>query len=278
MTSRVTPKKFVILIALGYFALIGFDVVYEHGEVWCTKKNGYGCVCHGPQASPEVYVRVEGPTRISLGDSAFYRIYVSGGPAVAAGFNVAAGHGNLSPADTSSYIIDGELTHVLPIEFGNDTVVSWQFIFRGTQLGPDTIFSVANSANGNSAPTDDKWNFGENLVVMVQEPVAVTEQQESARTFSLIQNFPNPFNSSTMIHYQLPAGQGNMLSYYVTLKVYDVLGQEVTTLVDDIQSPGYMSVKWETDKLPSGVYFYKLIVVASTGTTFIDVQKAIVMK
>jgi hypothetical protein len=72
------------------------------------------------------------------------------------------------------------------------------------------------------------------------------------RTFNLFQNFPNPFNPSTIISYQIPT------SVFVTLKVFDVLGREVETLVNERQSAGNHSVQFDASKLPSGVYFYKL--------------------
>ena len=75
---------------------------------------------------------------------------------------------------------------------------------------------------------------------------------EMPRTYNLYQNYPNPFNPSTFIDYQLPA------SVFVTLKVFDVLGREIETLVNEHQNAGKHSVQFNAAKLPSGVYFYKL--------------------
>jgi hypothetical protein len=68
----------------------------------------------------------------------------------------------------------------------------------------------------------------------------------------LEQNYPNPFNPSTTISYQLPT-QG-----YVKLKVFDVLGQEVTTLVNAEQPAGYKAVIWDAVNVSNGIYFYRL--------------------
>jgi hypothetical protein len=262
-------KKRLILffIVIGYVLFVGFEVLYEHGEVWCTKKNGYGCVCHEPQASPDVHVRVEGPTTIRLGDSAFYRIYVSGGPALAAGFNVAAGHGILSPADTSSYVLDSELTHSSPSEFESDTVVSWQFVFMGTTVGLDTIFSVGNSVNRNSEPSGDRWNYGENFAITVQEPLSVEQQRSSPRSFALLQNYPNPFNPKTTLSFVIRH------SSFVTLKVYSMLGKEIATLVNEQTPIGEYTVEWNAEGQPSGIYFYRLC-----AGNFVDTKKMIIMK
>lgn len=81
---------------------------------------------------------------------------------------------------------------------------------------------------------------------------AVFEATGLPRNLELEQNYPNPFNPNTTISYQLP-GQS-----HVTLKIYDVLGREVATLVNGVEDPGYKSVQWEATGVASGVYFYRL--------------------
>jgi hypothetical protein len=79
---------------------------------------------------------------------------------------------------------------------------------------------------------------------------------ESPTQFSLQQNYPNPFNPVTTIKYSIPSvGTGFSLSI---LKVYDILGSEVATLVNEKQSAGNYEVQFDGSKLASGVYFYKL--------------------
>jgi hypothetical protein len=70
--------------------------------------------------------------------------------------------------------------------------------------------------------------------------------------FRLLQNYPNPFNPTTAISYQLAA------IGMVTLKIFDVLGREVSTLVNEIARPGVYKVQWDGSGLPSGIYFYRL--------------------
>ena len=77
--------------------------------------------------------------------------------------------------------------------------------------------------------------------------------------FSLEQNYPNPFNPSTKIKYTIPAVETHRdASLRTTLKVYDVLGNEVATLVDEYKPAGYYQVDFDASKLSSGIYLYKL--------------------
>ena len=85
--------------------------------------------------------------------------------------------------------------------------------------------------------------------------------------FELAQNYPNPFNPSTIIKFSVPSeGQ-------VILKIYDMLGREVRTLLNDEKAPGNYSVNFIAGNLPSGVYLYKL-----TAGNYTDVKKLILIK
>jgi hypothetical protein len=85
--------------------------------------------------------------------------------------------------------------------------------------------------------------------------------------YYLIQNYPNPFNPSTTISYQIPKIN------FVTLKVYDVLGNEITILVNNKKPAGSYEIEWNASDLPSGIYFYQL-----HAGSYIETKKMILLK
>jgi hypothetical protein len=86
-------------------------------------------------------------------------------------------------------------------------------------------------------------------------------------TYALSQNYPNPFNPVTQIKFDLPK-QG-----FTTLKVFDILGREVSRLVNEVKTPGSYIVDFDGTNLSSGVYFYKLEV-----NGFSDIKRMVLIK
>jgi hypothetical protein len=95
----------------------------------------------------------------------------------------------------------------------------------------------------------------------------IVEVEIAPRNFSLEQNYPNPFNPSTKISWQ------SSVSSWQTLKVFDVLGREVATLVDEYRNAGSYEVEFNASNLPSGVYFYQL-----KAGPFVETKKMILLK
>jgi hypothetical protein len=102
------------------------------------------------------------------------------------------------------------------------------------------------------------------------------------RNYSLFQNYPNPFNPATTIKYSIPdrvnserlaPAKLSEAGSIVNLKIYDLLGKEVATLVNEQQLPGIYEVRWDAVHLSSGIYFYQL-----RAGNFIQVKKLILMK
>jgi hypothetical protein len=99
------------------------------------------------------------------------------------------------------------------------------------------------------------------------EPAEALQEIAHPQDFILDQNYPNPFNPTTSIQYALPQNA------FVTLKVYNVLGQVVSTLVNAEQSAGYKSVNFNATNLPSGVYLYRI-----QAGTYSATKKLLLMK
>jgi len=96
--------------------------------------------------------------------------------------------------------------------------------------------------------------------------------------FFLSQNYPNPFNPATTIQYSIPfipspwQGEGQRVRS-VTLKVYDMLGREISTLINEQKLPGNYQIKFDGTSLPSGIYFYRL-----TSGSFSQTKKLVLLK
>ena len=104
-----------------------------------------------------------------------------------------------------------------------------------------------------------------------------TNENEKITHFELLQNYPNPFNPTTNITYVIPSviasGAKQSVALSVQLKIYDALGREVATLVNQKQTPGKYSVQFNAAELPSGVYFYTL-----RAGNFAQTKKMVLMK
>ena len=263
-------KTNLLLIAAFLSVIIYANIDELHGIVGMTRLDGsVGCVCHGIDFNDSVFVWIEGPDSIFVNDTAYYKILMTGGPAISGGFNVAAKIGHLDSLDIETRIIIGQLTHSAPKSFLNDTVY-WSFKYTAPDsIVTDTIYSVANSVNGDSIPSSlDKWNFGENFAVnIVDNPTSVKQELISLAEFVLEQNYPNPFNPSTKINYSIP-DEG-----FVSLKFYDVLGEEIETLVNEYQSAGTYEVEFNDSDLSSGIYYYSL-----QYNNFIETKKMLLLK
>ena len=152
-------------------------------------------------------------------------------------------------------------------------------VFSQVQFTPHTITSGADYARSvyaedvdgdgdmdvlSASTTDDKIAWYENL-----SPVGIVNndlQIVPVKSF-LYRNYPNPFNPSTTIMFDLPK------SSEVSLKVFNILGEEVATLVSERLSTGSYSYDWDASNLASGVYLYRL-----QAGDYIETRKMILMK
>ncbi len=142
--------------------------------------------------------------------------------------------------------------------------ISWQI--RGSQVPASLLVD-------GKAVTLDRSGSTSITTGSVQIELQLGTAAELPQTFALEQNYPNPFNPSTVIRYQLPVDSK------VRLTVYDMLGQELETIVDRVESAGYKSVEWRP-AVASGVYLYRLEAssTADPSKTFTQVRKMMLVR
>jgi len=150
-----------------------------------------------------------------------------------------------------------EFEYVAFVEGKGTTTEPQSYLFRDEDLLPGTYTYRLKQVN-----YDGTFAFSDEVESEIEQPAG----------FYFAQNYPNPFNPSTKIKYSIPAvGMRNRVS--VQLKVYDVLGNEIVTLVNEEKSAGNYEVIFTSEGLTSGIYFYRLQVDA-----FVETKKMILMK
>jgi hypothetical protein len=189
--------------------------------------------------------------------------------------------GNVRQSRAVSISGDGNTAIVGGHDDGDDTGAA--FVFRrsngiwsehGKLVGTGAVggsrqgISLFISSDGNTAILGGNNDDNGNGAAWVFENIPTNVVGGPApQMFELMQNYPNPFNPSTVITYQLPAVK------FVSLKVLDVLGREVATLVNEVRQPGTHSVRWNASGVSSGVFFYWL-----QAGSFFSTKKMLMIK
>ncbi len=145
----------------------------------------------------------------------------------------------------------------------SDEGVSWSSVGDGLPTGGMELFAFDGTFIFTGDYSHGMWRRPLSEMITDVQPSLM----ELPSQYLLSQNFPNPFNPSTTISYQLPTQS------HVMLKVFDVLGREVATLVNGVEEPGYKSVSWDAANVPSGVYFYRL-----QTNSFIETKKLLLLR
>jgi hypothetical protein len=172
--------------------------------------------------------------------------------------------------------VDTTISH-----FGGDMVVIGHTVFDNiTLLYNDKVICIDldhkyNYTNGFMRAlyyeNGNIYNFYTNgttqTYTLLKTITDIVQEEHQLQKFSLNQNYPNPFNPSTIIKYEIPE-----LSF-VTIKVFDVLGNEITTLVNEEKTIGNYEVEFDATNFPSGIYFYKL-----QSGPFVESKKMILLK
>ena len=116
------------------------------------------------------------------------------------------------------------------------------------------------------------WESKHRLISSIINDVRNTNSSSFPLQFYLSQNHPNPFNPVTSLEFQVPS------SSFVKLKVYDILGNEVATLVNEQKEAGNYSVQWNAETFPSGMYFYRLNVTQQGLLRYVETKRLLLMK
>ena len=135
---------------------------------------------------------------------------------------------------------------------------SWRFSFHYRHIiGSDEIYTITDSLG--LTAYEDQWGTATYITGAIINGIqygTITDIQQFntplPHAFTLSQNYPNPFNPTTTIRYELPEQS------FVSLKVFNILGQEITILVQETQNSGVKLTNFNGNTVPNGVYYYTL--------------------
>ena len=205
-------------------------------------------------------------------------VFMTGTPAsretinVSSGWNLIGSISDSLPASSIGSLPAGMITSQF---FGYDG-----YYFTTTMIVPSHGYWVKVAEAGKLVLASGGMTIPTNRIrILATSELPPASPEESSRSdlpkeFALQQNYPNPFNPSTSIKYQLP------LDSRVSVKIYNVLGQIVDFLIDDLEPAGYKSIQWNATNLASGVYFYRLAAtsLSDPSKSFVRVKKMLLLK
>jgi hypothetical protein len=178
---------------------------------------------------------------------------------------------NLPDAPINALAVDNNNQSVLYV--GNDvgmyvsfnTGGSWEFLGEGLPIVTVGDIKIHPTANFLVAGTHGRSMYKIDLDMVTG--IETDKENTPLKSFVLEQNYPNPFNPSTSIRYEIGRQQ------FVVLKVYDVLGEKIATLVNEEKPAGTYEINFNASALTSGVYFYTL-----DAGSFIETKKMILLR
>ena len=249
------------------------ELTYSWGHDVIVNSTGQVIICYTAEINNShwnVYLRVLNPDGSFVGPSTAINDY----PALGAATVELA----IDEADWGVIVWEGidtgtNTSHVAAQRFSSDiNLLGNNFIVTLLTEGDGIVYSAPtlDIGNGNIYTT---WTTPESLIKMNiidfnNPPVEIDKNRNNILgDFSLAQNFPNPFNPTTTISYELPQRSD------VQITIYDLLGRKVTNLVRETQDAGYRSIQWNASTVPSGMYFYQIV-----AGDFTQTRKMVVLK
>ena len=168
----------------------------------------------------------------------------------------------VSEVSTAGLIIEGWDNSSLKYSSSFSNITSWKILTLNYSYINKIVIRLDSSASG----CLNDYNF-DNFTFRSNITSVNNDYNKIPKEYKLSQNFPNPFNPSTRIYYSLP--KSNM----VTIKIFDILGKEVKTLVNEYQNAGNYYVEFNADGIASGIYFYRL-----QSGDYVSIKKMILLK
>jgi len=236
-------------------------------------------------AGPRIYKSTNEGTswsQLASGNAAMEDIITI--PKVGGGFNILVGSSDGMFISTNEGVSWSEINSGIAYRIINSLAASGTNVFAGSH-GGGVYLTTNNGTNWTAINTgltnlfvmklfiDGAYIYAgtENGVIwrreLSQVITSIEDEIEDLNSFSLHQNYPNPFNPSTNLSFVI----GH--SSFVSLKVFDVLGKEVATLVDEFRNAGAYEINFDASDLPSGIYFYRM-----TAGNFTETKKMILTR
>ena len=243
----------------GYIVVGTYDIGYQFYDIWLLKTNSFG---------DTLWTKTFGG---SGEDEGYSLDQTSDGGYIICGYSYSYGSG-----EDDCWIIKTDAAGTLEWEKVVGGINSdWGESIQQTSDGGYIITGVTESFGGGGG---DVW-----LIKLGNESPVSTDAETVSSFYTLFQNYPNPFNPSTTIKYQLPSNVKSERAN-VKLRIFDILGREVATLVNQKQKPGSYEVEFNSNSgndrnLTSGIYFYRLqVYTLGRVGDFVETKKMILMK
>ncbi|MBN1999434.1 T9SS type A sorting domain-containing protein, partial [candidate division KSB1 bacterium] len=241
---------------------VDLKVTQNEAETICHQMDNIAVFTTNGPISYESYTLKSSDTEPNPGDVLNMKVTLKNGGTTATALNIKAKLSSLNEFATVTSDVYRNFSNIAAGESKTSTSYYQLEISEDCPDNTEIQFVLDITSNGNSF-----WSDNFSILVLISA-TNVNTIENSPRQYSLDQNYPNPFNPSTKISYSIP------ISGFVELKVYDMLGREIQTLVSKFQNANTYSVNYNASNLANGIYLYKL----QTDDGYSEMKKMIIIK